>query len=165
MAYNNKIFRRDMIKCMLCKDAPCNNVCDVNVDKLLRSIWFDNEKTAAINYPDNNPCLNCDAPCEKNCIVSNEVPIRNLMLRLQDEVKPALDSDICKMSILANSSSATSNNDKHVDYSSSTASDINRLLKTDICGIPIENPFLLSSSVVASTYDMCARAFEAGWAG
>ena len=23
---------------------------------------------------------------------------------------------------------------------------------------------LLSSSVVASTYDMCARAFEAGWA-
>jgi dihydropyrimidine dehydrogenase (NAD+) subunit PreA len=29
----------------------------------------------------------------------------------------------------------------------------------------LENPFLLSSSVVASTYDMCARAFEAGWAG
>ena len=39
------------------------------------------------------------------------------------------------------------------------------LLKTDFCGIPLENPFLLSSSVVASTYDMCARAFEAGWAG
>ena len=35
----------------------------------------------------------------------------------------------------------------------------------DLCGIPLENPFLLSSSVVASTYDMCARAFEAGWAG
>ena len=42
--------------------------------------------------------------------------------------------------------------------------DKNRL-KTDLCGIPLENPFLLSSSVVASTYDMCARAFEAGWAG
>ena len=38
-------------------------------------------------------------------------------------------------------------------------------LRTDFCGIPLENPFLLSSSVVASTYDMCARAFEAGWAG
>ena len=38
-------------------------------------------------------------------------------------------------------------------------------LKCDLCGIPLENPFLLSSSVVASTYDMCARAFEAGWAG
>jgi dihydropyrimidine dehydrogenase (NAD+) subunit PreA len=42
--------------------------------------------------------------------------------------------------------------------------DENRL-RCDICGIPLENPFLLSSSVVASTYDMCARAFEAGWAG
>jgi len=31
--------------------------------------------------------------------------------------------------------------------------------------VPLENPFLLSSSVVGSTYDMCARAFEAGWAG
>ena len=39
------------------------------------------------------------------------------------------------------------------------------LLKTEICGIPLENPFLLSSSVVASDYDMCARAFDAGWAG
>ena len=38
-------------------------------------------------------------------------------------------------------------------------------LKSDICGIPIENPFLLSSSIVASTYDMCKRALEAGWAG
>jgi len=38
-------------------------------------------------------------------------------------------------------------------------------LKTDFCGIPLENPFMLSSSVVASTYDMCARAFEAGWGG
>ena len=38
-------------------------------------------------------------------------------------------------------------------------------LSCDICGVPLENPFLLSSSVVASTYDMCARAFEAGWAG
>ena len=38
-------------------------------------------------------------------------------------------------------------------------------LKTDFCGIPVENPFFLSSSVVASTYDMCARAFDAGWGG
>lgn len=38
-------------------------------------------------------------------------------------------------------------------------------LKCDLCGISLENPFLLSSSVVASTYGMCARAFEAGWAG
>ena len=57
---------------------------------------------------------------------------------LHDEVKPELDTDLPENE--------------------------NRL-QTDICGIPLENPFLLSSSVVASTYDMCARAFEAGWAG
>lgn len=38
-------------------------------------------------------------------------------------------------------------------------------LSCDICGVRLENPFLLSSSVVASTYEMCARAFEMGWAG
>jgi dihydropyrimidine dehydrogenase (NAD+) subunit PreA len=38
-------------------------------------------------------------------------------------------------------------------------------LSTEICGIRLENPFMLSSSVVGSTYDMCRRAFEAGWAG
>ena len=39
------------------------------------------------------------------------------------------------------------------------------VLKTDFCGIEMENPFLLSSSIVSSDYDKCARAFEAGWAG
>ncbi len=38
-------------------------------------------------------------------------------------------------------------------------------ISTDICGVKLENPFLLSSSVVASNYEMCARAFDAGWAG
>lgn len=38
-------------------------------------------------------------------------------------------------------------------------------LAMDFCGIRLENPFLLSSSVVASNYDMCARALEMGWAG
>ena len=45
---------------------------------------------------------------------------------------------------------------KKIDYS---------VLKTDMCGIPMDNPFMLSSSVVASTYDMCARALDAGWGG
>lgn len=38
-------------------------------------------------------------------------------------------------------------------------------LSCEICGVKLENPFLLSSSVVSSSYDMCARAFEMGWAG
>lgn len=38
-------------------------------------------------------------------------------------------------------------------------------LSIDFCGIRCENPFFLSSSIVAGDYDMCARAFEMGWAG
>ncbi|HCI74475.1 MAG TPA: NAD-dependent dihydropyrimidine dehydrogenase subunit PreA [Lachnospiraceae bacterium] len=38
-------------------------------------------------------------------------------------------------------------------------------LACDLCGVKLENPFLLSSSVVASNYEMCAQAFEMGWAG
>lgn len=38
-------------------------------------------------------------------------------------------------------------------------------VKTEICGVELENPFLLSSSIVGSRYDMCKRALELGWAG
>jgi dihydropyrimidine dehydrogenase (NAD+) subunit PreA len=38
-------------------------------------------------------------------------------------------------------------------------------LGIEFCGIPCENPFFLSSSVVASNYEMVAKAFEMGWAG
>ncbi len=38
-------------------------------------------------------------------------------------------------------------------------------LSIEFCGIKSENPFFLSSSIVASGYEMCARAFEMGWSG
>ena len=38
-------------------------------------------------------------------------------------------------------------------------------LSMDFCGVHCENPFFLSSSVVASSYEMCARALEMGWGG
>ena len=38
-------------------------------------------------------------------------------------------------------------------------------LGIDFCGVHCENPFFLSSSVVASGYEMCAKAFQLGWAG
>ena len=38
-------------------------------------------------------------------------------------------------------------------------------LSIDFCGVKCENPFFLSSSIVAGDYDMVARAFEAGWGG
>ncbi len=133
------ISRSDMIRCVLCRNAPCDAACEkLAPSGLLRSIWFRNEQTAALRLPEKNPCLVCSAPCERACVRAGDVPVRDLMNRLYYQVKPE-----CETPLPGNEN----------------------LLRCDLCGIPLENPFLLSSSVVASTYDMCARAFEAGWAG
>ena len=133
------INRSDMIRCVLCMDAPCDAACArIAPSGLLRSIWFQNEQTAAQRLPEENPCLSCPAPCQRACVRAGEVPIRDLINRLYYQVRPECETAV--------------------------PPDENRLA-CDLCGIPLENPFLLSSSVVASTYDMCARAFEAGWAG
>ena len=131
--------RRDMISCALCMDAPCSSACPkMDPARALRGIWFDNQDVAALKLPEENACTNCDAPCEKACVNRGSVPIKHLMEKLHDKVRPMAEIAIPE--------------------------DEERL-KCDLCGVILENPFLLSSSVVASTYDMCARAFEAGWAG
>ena len=137
--FERKLYRPDMLRCALCYDAPCSKACSkADPAALLRSIWFDNEKCAASRLPDLNPCAGCDASCESVCVRPGEVSIHSLVTRLYEEVRPDLEVD------------APQDEDR---------------LRTDLCGIALENPFLLSSSVVASSYDMCARAFEAGWAG
>lgn len=139
MVFKNFIRRSDMITCMLCQDAPCSAACpEFEPGEALRSIWFDNQDVAALQYKESSLCVNCDAPCEKSCISKNSVPIKAIMEQLTEKVLPNVEIDV---------------------------PDDEERLKCDICGVPLENPFLLSSSVVASTYDMCARAFEAGWAG
>ena len=137
--FDKKLYRADMLRCVLCADAPCSSACErIDPASMLRSIWFDDEHAAASRFPSGNPCVLCPAPCETACVRSGEVPVRSLMTRLHDEVKPELEVTLPE------------NEDR---------------LRTEMCGVPLENPFLLSSSVVGSTYDMCARAFEAGWAG
>lgn len=139
MLTNRIVKRKDMLSCALCSDAPCTSACPhQDPAKALRSIWFDNEDVAALELADSYRCLYCDAPCEKRCIRAGKVPIREIIQKLCKEVKEQAEVELPK------------NEDR---------------LRCDICGIELENPFLLSSSVVASSYDMCARAFEAGWAG
>ena len=133
------ISRSDMVRCVLCREALCNDACGkLSPADLLRSVWFQNEQCAAQRLPEQNPCLTCDTRCENACVREGEVPVRDLINRLYYQVRPECETPVPE------------NDD---------------LLKCELCGIPLENPFLLSSSVVASNYDMCARAFEAGWAG
>ena len=140
MIQNDPMIRRaDMIRCALCGDAPCDPACGkLSPSSLLRSIWFRNEQAAVSRLPAENPCLTCAAPCESACVRAGDVPVRDLVNRLYYQVKPAAETAL--------------------------PGDESRLA-CDLCGIPMENPFILGSSVVASTYGMCARAFEAGWAG
>ena len=50
-----KISRSDMIRCALCVNPPCDTACEkVKPASLLRSVWFDNEQTAALRLPEAN---------------------------------------------------------------------------------------------------------------
>ena len=89
---SKKLYRSDMINCALCHNAPCSGACGkLDTATLLRSVWFDNEKTAADILPDENPCAGCSAPCEEACVRPHQVPIRKLITRLYEEVKPDLE--------------------------------------------------------------------------
>ena len=137
--FTDTITRREMHDCSLCIQAPCTAACPKGLDcaRILRSIWMDNEEYASMTMPAENPCTGCDAPCVKECIHSGKVDIPGLISH-QEGLR------------------VRDHQTEKVDFS---------VLKTDICGIPLENPFLLSSSIVSGTYEKCARAFEAGWAG
>ena len=140
MVSGGKGNRKYLQNCVLCLDAPCDKACPKALEpsRQIRSIWFENEKCAAARLPKETGCAACAAPCEAACVKGGEVPIQKIMQSLQEEVKPKLTQAM---------------------------PDEEEALRTELCGIPLENPFLLASSVVGSNYDMCARAFEAGWAG
>ncbi|HAL18221.1 MAG TPA: NAD-dependent dihydropyrimidine dehydrogenase subunit PreA [Spirochaetaceae bacterium] len=128
--------RIDMAGCMLCHNAPCAESCaKIKLGKALQSVWLDNIIGARLAIGKDNPCADCGT---KECVKSCP---RHIDI-------PKIISKTCEQKL----SKPLSDKDW-------------KRLETNICGIKIENPFLLSSSVVASSYDMCARALEAGWAG
>ena len=131
--------RSELNKCLLCYDPECTKACPKSdsVGDILRSMYFRNYK-GAIDKLDFD-CTCCSAPCEKACVLNGKktpVDIRNIFIQMKLDSSDLPKPDLDKVDI-----------------------------STDICGVRLENPFILSSSVVASSYDMCKRAFEAGWAG
>ena len=130
-------------RCLLCHDAPCTASCckQMPVGDILRSIYFSNGM-GAINRMDGKTCATCEAPCEQACVLNQHtypLPIKSILNHLTE-------------GSLSQYEALTSTADMPD-------------ISTDICGVKLENPFMLSSSVVASNYEMIANAFRAGWAG
>lgn len=126
---------REVVQCLMCHDAPCSKACPYNLDPAKILRSLRFSNTIGAVKRATSACKNCPAPCEKSCVLNGEISIKEVLENCYSK-KEQLKID-----------------NKKADITS------------DICGIKIENPFLLSSSVVSSTYDMCKRALEAGWAG
>ncbi len=125
----------EVSKCLLCHDPVCTKMCPQHVPcgEILKALYFENY-CGAIRLLGNANCTHCNSPCEKNCVLSGTripVKIREVLMAIREDASVLPPHRI-----------------EDVD------------LSTDICGVRLENPFLLSSSVVASTYDMCRRAFR-----
>ena len=120
-----------------------------------------------------NKCVLChDAPCKK--IYKNIDPSRIIRAIKFDNKKGAISLINNSMSFEKNENCGTKcplnvNIDyilKNVIKDTDIVSDFNNIdISTSLCGIRLENPFLLSSSIVGSNYEMCKRALESGWAG
>lgn len=139
MAYEIYRLTNEACGCFLCKEPSCTASCPYGKDpgRIIRAIRFENYPGAIKRDTDNVSCIDCDAPCMKSC----------------KKGKMGNPIDIpCVMKDLETIGRVSSGYD---------ATD----LSIDFCGYKCENPFLLSSSVVGSNYEMVARAFDAGWAG
>lgn len=124
-------------RCLLCYDTPCAGACleHLPVGDIIRSYRFKNN-VGAKKKLGNVSCMDCATPeCMTAC--------RRRKLDSAVEI-PELLEQISRMELQPHGKAD---------------------LSTTVCGVKCENPFLLSSSVVGSDYDMVAKAFDMGWAG
>ncbi len=132
---NIPILQKDLISCLLCNDPLCTKGCNKGLDPGKILRSLRFKNYVGGTQSLTNACIDCDAKCEECCVIPHEVKIKSILSNFYNK--------------------KINSNYKYKRMS----------LKTDICGIPIENPFLLSSSVVSSNYEMIKRAFIAGFAG
>ena len=132
------------------------------------------KKSMKLNiYEEASRCLLCeDAPCTRACATGD--PARAIRAIRFDNHKPALHwVKDCTDDDLERAEKACIHPGEPVrikkivrsispdDVTDSSYPD----LHITFCGIPCENPFFLASSAVCTSYEMVARAFDAGWAG
>lgn len=146
----------DAQRCLMCYMPACDRACTAgaNPSGIIQSLHMENEEGAIARLYGDTGCLTCEDPkCEKACTrrnIDHAVQIREICRTLK-----AMESDRNKGAEHA------------VDGVSGT--DAGRKdstgLSVNFCGVHCDNPFFLASSPVASSLDMCRRAFDAGWAG
>lgn len=127
-------------RCLLCHDAPCSAACPkegIDPARGIRALRFENDHCAGLFF-NSDTCSDCDAPCQKACI-HYDFPIRISGIAKTIGPSPSLAEAMAGKRLPS--------------------------LEMDFCGIRCENPFFLGSSVVASSYEMIASAFRAGWGG
>lgn len=124
--------------CFLCVDAPCAKQCPhgLPLDSVIRSARFENVQGAAAKLPRAMPCADCES---KACLAAC----------LKGRMGRPVDIPGILETVAAYRAEPVPEADLSIEF----------------CGVPCENPFFLSSSVVGSNYDMVAKAFELGWGG
>lgn len=135
--YTNLFLTSEAARCLLCYSPACTNSCTKELDPaaFIRSVRFENEKGGLVNFR-TDKCPECDAPCESACI-HYDFPIR-----IKEMAEKTSNKYLYKLEPV-----------EEID------------LSVKFLGVSCENPFFLSSSVIASNYDMCANALRAGWGG
>lgn len=147
--YSSILLRESSASCLLCTAKPCSTACEEGVDcgKILYSLRFENTSGAYVQAKSNTACLNCEnKKCEIACLKGKITEA----VKIQDTVSALIQLPENSLELKEGDTS-----DAIQDVS----------LETTFCGVKFENPFLLSSSVVASNYEMIAKAFDEGWAG
>lgn len=142
MTYRRIQHRSETARCLLCHDAPCTKACpnDVPVSGIIRSLRFENDRGASEKIAMHPSCLSCETPvCMNAC------------------TRAKMDAPVDILSIVR---LAEKPERKASDYTGTPAD-----LSVDFCGVHCENPFFLSSSIVASNEEMISKAFDMGWAG
>jgi len=116
-------------------------------------------------------CALCyDAPCQK--IYKNISPERIIRALKFDNIKGArylIDNDCFEKNDDCNINCPLNINIDNILSELIKLPKIDNIedidISTEICGVKLENPFILSSSIVGSRYEMIKKAFLLGWAG